>query len=273
MSGWRKVPFTKNRFAIYDMLNRARRFHAPVTGSVELDVTDTRARIRADRAKGRRVGLLSFLVRATALVVRAHPKLQRHLFTTWYGRPREIAFDRISCTLIVARKKEDGEEILLPLKLDDPDQLSVEEIQEILTEVRTKPLEALEEVQAMERIKKAPRFVLTWFSYKARSDPTFYAKYFGTYGLSSMMDPGGPVLALATVANTASAFLPSTLKERPWIVKGEIVPRSILNMSVVLDHHLVDGGESLRVGRTLRNLVEKPERVLGPPPGVGEDAG
>lgn len=266
-SGWREVEVTRNRLAIHDMLRRARRFHAPVTGSLELDITDARARIRADRKAGRKVSLIAFLLRATALVVKRFPKLQRHLFTTWYGRPREVVFDRISCTLIVARKAPDGEELVLPLLIQDVDQRPIEELHEIVQHHRTAPLEELEQLQAIERVKRAPRLALTWFSYKARSDPSFYLRYFGTYGLSSLMDPGGPVSAMATYANTAVAFLPSTIRERPWVVKGQVVPREILNLSSVIDHFLIDGGESLRIAHVLQELIEEPEHVLGPPHG------
>jgi pyruvate/2-oxoglutarate dehydrogenase complex dihydrolipoamide acyltransferase (E2) component len=254
---------TANRHLIHDLLARARKFHAPVTGSLELDVTDTRLRIQEDRRAGRRIGLVSYLVRATALLVQQRPLLQRHLFTTWYGRTREVVFDHITCTLIVSRKGPDGEPILLPLLLENVDRRSIEEIDAIIAEHRDRPIEELEQFKALERVKKAPRLALSWFSYKARSDPEFYLKYFGTYGLSSLIDPGGGINGLSTYANTAVAFLPSTLKMRPWVVRGKIVPREILNMSVVVDHNLIDGAEALKISHLLRDLVEKPHLVLG----------
>jgi pyruvate/2-oxoglutarate dehydrogenase complex dihydrolipoamide acyltransferase (E2) component len=261
---FRELPFTKNRQLISDMLTRARRFHAPVTGSLELDVTDTRARLRAETREGSRVGLVPYLVCATARVVRAHPVLKRHLFTTWYGRKREIEFDSISCTLIVARKSKDGESILFPLVIRDVDRLSIGEIAAIIADHRDRPIEELPQFQAMERIKRLPGLALTWVSYKARSDPRFYLEHFGTYGLSSLIDVGGAMNAMAVDANTAIAFLPSSLKKRPWVHQGKVVPREILNVSLVVDHNLVDGGESLRISHTVRDLIEKPERVLGP---------
>ncbi|MCK6551912.1 2-oxo acid dehydrogenase subunit E2 [Myxococcota bacterium] len=260
---WRELPFTPNRQVIHDMLARARRFHAPVTGSFELDVTDTRRAIRAVRKRGLKIGLVTYLVRATAMLVRESPSLQRHLFTTWYGRPREVAFDHISCTLIVARKGPTGETLLLPLVIPDVDRLGLAELDALVAHHRDAPLESLEQFQALERVKRAPRLALRWFSYKARSDPEFYLKYFGTYGLSSLIDPGGPMTAMSTYANTAVAFLPSTLKERPWLHEGRIVPREILNMSIVVDHNLIDGAECLRLGHRLRTLLEEPDEVLG----------
>jgi len=261
--GWREVEFTKHRQVVYDMLNRARRFHAPVSGSMEVDVTDARARIREERRAGRKVGMMAYLTRATALVVKEHPSLQRHLFTNWRGKKREVVFDTITCTLIVARKKADGELILLPLNIERPDEQTVEALHQVIQDARNQPLEQLEAFQSFEKVKRVPRPLLRLFSYKARSDPNFYRKYFGTYGLSSLMDAGGPGNAMATVANTAVAFLPSTIKERPWVVGKEIVPRTILNISAVFDHFLVDGGEIVRIAHSFRSKFEDPDRVLG----------
>lgn len=264
MTGYRQVKFTPHRQVVYDMLSRARRFHAPVTGCIEVDMTEARSRIRQERRAGRRLGLVAYLTRATALTIQRHDSLQRHLFTTWYGRPKEVVFDAIDCTLIVARRGPQGEEFLLPVLLRQVDTLTVDEIHATVQRYRTQRLDSLEEMQAFERIKRAPRVALSWFSYKARSDPAFYQRYFGTYGLSSMMDVGGSGNSLATVANTAVAFLPGTLKERPWVVQGQVVPRSILNLAMVFDHYLVDGAEGLRVARTLSQLLEHPDMILGP---------
>jgi len=264
MSGWRELPFTPHRQVVYDLLARARRFHAPVTGSFELDVTRTRDRIRGAKRDGQALSFIAYLVRATAMIVAKHPELRRHLFTTWWGRPRDVAFERISCTLIVARRAPGGEEILLPVLIPDVDRLSIEQLHALVQHHRSAPVEELEPYRAFERVKAAPRLALRWFSYKARSDPEFYQRYFGLYGLSSLMDPRGAENAMATYANTAVAFLPGTLRERPWVVGGEIVPRTILNLSVVFDHYLLDGAQMARVHSTLRALLEEPERVLGP---------
>ncbi len=264
MSDWKEIPYTANRYLIYDLLQRARRFHCPVTGNMEVDVTDTIARIDAEHAAGRDAGIIAYLARATALTIRRHPKLQRHIFTTWYGRPREVQFDRIHCTLIVARENSSGEEILLPLNLQDTDKMSIEDIHRAIREHKQKPVQSLEQLKAIEKVKQTPRIGLSWFSYKARSDPDFYLKYFGTYGLSSLLQREGPVNAISAVANTAVAFLPTSLRERPWVVKGQIVPRTILNIAVVVDHYLIDGGESLKIAHTLKGLLEDSTEILGP---------
>lgn len=262
---WQDVPFTANRQVIYDLLSRARRFHAPVSGSGEFDVTDLLARLDQEKAAGREVGLIAFLTRATALTVRAHPRLQHHLFTTWLGRPREVRFDHISCTLVVAREGEGGEQILLPMLLREVDTLSVEQIYRLIRENKQRPVHELPQLRALERLKRAPRLALAWFSYKARSDPAFYERHFGTYGLSSLLEPDGATLAVATVANTALAVLPTSLTLRPWVVDGQITPRWVLRMTAVFDHYLIDGGETMRISRTLRDLLDHPDRVLAPP--------
>ena len=262
---FRDVEFTRNRQVIHDLLLRAKRFHCSINATVELDVTDLLARIEAERAAGRDIGLVSFLVKATARLLELHPRLNHHLFTRWWGGRREVAFERIHCTLIVKRDGLGGEEILLPLVIRDANVKPVEEIHAIIRDHKRREVESLPQMKAMQKLKRLPRLALTWFSFKARSDPKFYSKYFGTYGLSSLIDEGGAGVAGATLANTASAFLPGTLKPRPAVVDGAIVSRTILSMGCVADHYVVDGMEALRAGTTLRQLVEDPAWLLDGP--------
>lgn len=259
---FREVPFTANRQVIYDFLSRASRFHCPVSASLEMDITETLARIEAEKEGGRSIGLVAFLVKATARLLEVHPKLNHHVFTSWFGRVREVAWDQINCTLIVARDGPGGEEMLFPMVIRVANELTVDAVHDLIRQHKQKRVEDLKQLKAMERIRKMPRFALRWFSYKTRSDPTFYAKYFGTYGLSSLLQPDGPGVGGATVANTASAFLPGTIMQRPRVIDGEIVPRTVLSMGVVIDHYVVDGMEALRAGRTLQSLVEDPGWLL-----------
>jgi pyruvate/2-oxoglutarate dehydrogenase complex dihydrolipoamide acyltransferase (E2) component len=261
---WREVEFTANRQLIHDLLLRARTFHAPVSANFELDITDLRARLQATARPARQWGLVSYVARATAIVVRKHPVLQRHLFTSWLGKKREVVFDRISCTLIVNRKASDGEDILFPLLIEDIDKMSIEEIDAFIARHRDGPFEELEQFKAMQRVRKAPRLALQWFSYKARSDPDFYLKYFGTYGVSALFEPNGALNAMSNYANTVIAFLPTSMRQRPWVHEGKIVPREILNLAVVFDHNLIDGLAAKDVSHSIRDVFEKPDLVLSP---------
>lgn len=51
--------------------------------------------------------------------------------------------------------------------------------------------------------------------------------------------------------------------ERPWVVDGDIVARRIVQLSLVFDHRVCDGGEAARLLRRIAELIEHPLRAFG----------
>src|SRR5262249_45011217 len=151
----------------------------------------------------------------------------------------------VSCNLAILRNGPGGEKILLPAVLRNSNRMSLDEIESTIRRCRQTPLAELPEVQAIERAKKMPLLAFKYFSFKVRSDARYYQRHFGTYGMSSLLRSGGrstPQTSVTHVyANTAIAFAPMRIADEPCVVDGQIVPRKILTMTVVGDHHVVDG--------------------------------
>ena len=245
---FREVPFTRNRELVSDLMLRARLFHMPVTSMCEFDVTELEARLEREKTRGRSLGMAAFMTAATSKLL---------------GRRREVAFDEISCTLVVQRTAKSGEDILFPLVLRNTNKLTVDDIQAHIREHKRDDIESLKQFKNLQRVKNMPRLALKYFSFKARSDPEFYLKYFGTYGLSSLMAQDASAFTMSTIANTAVAFFPATIKERPVVIGGQVVPRTIMNFGFVFDHYILDGLDMMRATESMRALVEEPQHVLG----------
>jgi pyruvate dehydrogenase E2 component (dihydrolipoamide acetyltransferase) len=49
--------------------------------------------------------------------------------------------------------------------------------------------------------------------------------------------------------------------ERPWVVRGEIVPRRIVQLSLVFDHRVCDGGYASGFLRTIVDAIEHPAQL------------
>jgi len=254
------IPYTKNREVIYDMLTRAKKFHCSVGGTYEFDVTDLLAKVRNAKHAGKEVSLMACMVKATSLVMERHPRFNHHMFHGLFGK-KEVSFDHISCNMVVARQNDKGEKVIFPLILKNSHQMSLEEITKAIHHNRTADLETLPQIKAFEKMKRMPRFALRWFSYKVRSDPKFYEKYFGTFGLSSMVRRGWGATAGHSLSNTGSAFLPGTILERPTVVDGEIRIRKILFMMLLVDHYILDGMDMLEGMKTMYDLLAHPEMM------------
>ena len=200
------------------------------------------------------------IIKATSLVLRAHPRFNHHLFAGLFRR-YEVAFDSICCNLIVMRRGKNRERLLFPLLLERSDELSVTEIQEIIDHHRYGKLDDLEQFQAMERVKKMPRIALSWFSYKCRSDYRFYRKYFGTYGISEMAVGSFGPRGGHVIANTAAAFVIGPLFDVPEYENGQILTRKIQGITLISDHFVVDGVDILEGMRRLDRLFRNPANL------------
>ena len=250
-------PLSNHRLVVYDLLARAKRYHCSITSCWDFEVSALEA---ARRAGARPLGVTACLAKATALVLARHPRLNRHLFHGLRG-PFEVTFPEVRCQLVVVRRGPGGEQVLLPLIVEQADRRSVAEIQDQIDHHRRAPLAELPQFAAFERVKRLPRLALRWFSYKARSDPAFYARYFGSYGLSSLASRGGSAHALDAVSNTGISFLVGGVHEAPIVQEGALAVGKVLTVAAVVDHFLIDGLEVVEAMRTLRRLLADPAQL------------
>jgi pyruvate/2-oxoglutarate dehydrogenase complex dihydrolipoamide acyltransferase (E2) component len=254
------VPYTKNRELIYDLLTRAKRFHSSVSVSCEFDVEDLLKARKGHQVNGRPVGMTACVIKATGLVLAKYPRFNHHLFHGLF-RKYEVAFDTINCTLIVMRRDPSGERLLFPVIIERADELSVEEIQAIIDQHKFGKLEDLPQVAALQRLKRLPRVALSYMSYKVRSDYRFYQRYFGTYGVSPMPSKRLKATGGHTYSNTCSSFLIGPVRDKPVVVRGEIVVQKQLGVILVADHFLVDGMDILEALRYLDKVLGKPAHL------------
>ena len=250
-----------NRMVIYDLLQRTRRYHCPIGAVYEWDFTDTLARLDALQAAGSPIGLAAMITKATATVMAEHPRLNRRLFYGLRG-PKMVEFDEISCNLVILRKGRDGRDLIFPLVLRRVDQLSVQEIAEEIHRHKTMPLGDVPQLRQLRALKKIPRPLLRAHDFKVRTDPGYFIKKFGTYGLSAMTHRDSGLIGGQAIA-PSTTFYPTNIQDRPMVKDGEIVIRTTLLFGVMVDHYVADGMETIRASQRLKQLIEEPEHILG----------
>jgi hypothetical protein len=79
----------------------------------------------------------------------------------------------------------------------------------------------------------------------------------GTIGASSIciFGKGRSLWGLAPVIPVLDLFVGS-ITWKPVVVEGQVVPREILNLTVIMDHDVIDGVPAARFVRRLVELVE-----------------
>lgn len=90
-----------------------------------------------------------------------------------------------------------------------------------------------------------------------RRDPTIHVSMAGTVGVTAigMFGKGHSGWGLETTRHSLDLIVGST-SLKPAVVEGRIEPRQILNLTVVFDHHVIDGAPAARFTRRLLELIE-----------------
>jgi pyruvate/2-oxoglutarate dehydrogenase complex dihydrolipoamide acyltransferase (E2) component len=243
-------------------VRRSRRYHANIGGTCAIDVTDLMAKLQVEKDKGTPIGLVPVLIKATAKVMKRHPKLNRQFFQGLVRR-YEVQFNEANCATIVRRTTPDGQDVLINVTFLRADEMDVRDIAKKIRHCQTAPLEQIPEYQLMSRLLKMPSALRAWFSFKARSDHKFIAKNIpATYGLSSFA--GGSRVAFTptqTISPYCATFFPSSVTDRPWVVDGQIQVRKILEINMTLDHYLIDGGDGVTALSQLAEILSRPEML------------
>lgn len=252
---------SKNRVFIYHFLRRTQRFNCPISGTFHFDVTDLLQAIQKARSDGRRIGMVACLTRATAKAMEANPRLNNRIFHGLFGK-REVSFDHIHCGMLAGRKDNEGEDILIPVIIPNANELSVDEIHSLIKDNKSKPLEELDAYNALEKARNLPRFIIPLVHYLFRASPKLGASKSSTYGISSIMQEGSKMVSSSAPANQTT-FFPVSLGEQAVAYKGEVAVRTIMAITICVDHFLVDGMDAQRCGETLQEYLENPEKLLG----------
>jgi len=103
------------------------------------------------------------------------------------------------------------------------------------------------------------------------SNPVWFKRFGGTVGMSSigMFGPGGgwgipiaPLTLMITVGGIAT---------KPRYVNGTLEPRELLDVTISVDHDLVDGAPAARFARSLAELLENADALTSPARTRGTD--
>jgi 2-oxoisovalerate dehydrogenase E2 component (dihydrolipoyl transacylase) len=191
-------------------------FTAPhVTEFLTIDVTpmmELRAKLK-DSAEFRGVKLtpLAFAAKAVCLAVRRTPDVN----ATWDGATNEIVYkDYVHLGIAAATPRG----LIVP-KVRDADAMSLRQL-----------AESLEQLTATAREGKTPPADM--------ANGTITITNVGVFGV----DTGTPIINPGESAILAFG----AIRDMPWVVSGQVVPRKVLQLALSFDHRVVDGQQGSR---------------------------
>ncbi len=218
-------------------------------GLVQLDVTDA---IEAMERDGER-SLTAFVIASVGRAAAEHPAV--HAYRDFLGRLVEHA--DIDVATMIEVETASGPFPLAHV-VRSAHGRSVEDISDEIHRVKVTPRQS-QSGRWLNRfaapLTRIPFLVAAFYWCAARSVTA--RRRVGTVLVSSVgMFIGGSGHGIGVQTIMPVTVLVGGITERPWVVDGEVVVRSILDLTVTIDHTTVDGGPAARFGATLRELLE-----------------
>jgi pyruvate/2-oxoglutarate dehydrogenase complex dihydrolipoamide acyltransferase (E2) component len=230
----------------------------PVYGLLEVDVTLARRLIGVHAARtGETLSFTGFLTACLAKAVDEDRSIQAYL----KGRRQKVLFDDVNVGMMIERKVGAGR-ALMGHVLRAANHKSYRAIHDEIRAVQAAPIPPGHGMPRWFRIGTLlpwplSRLFMAAMRWMGRRDPRIGVAMGGTVAVTSVgMFGGGHHGWALTPTPSTLALVVGGIAWKPVVVDGRIEPRELLDLSLMFDHDVVDGGPAARFTRRLVELIE-----------------
>jgi pyruvate/2-oxoglutarate dehydrogenase complex dihydrolipoamide acyltransferase (E2) component len=255
--GYHIEPIPRVRRFSLDAGYLGRRRHI-VHALIEVDVTEPRTAIRAHKAQtGETLSFTAFIINCLGKAVQAHPHLGA--FRDW--RNRLVIFDDVNVNTMI-EVEMGGKTVPMPHIFKGLNRRTFREIHDEMRSTQTQPARTTES-RFMGWFVWLPAFLRRAFYWAVMRMPQRFRSYSSSVMVTAvgMFGRGGGWAI--TMPNFTLTVALGGITEKPWVVEGEIKIREVLDMTVSIDHDIVDGAPAARFVNELRELVEDGYGLVG----------
>ncbi|MBK7409559.1 MAG: 2-oxo acid dehydrogenase subunit E2 [Saprospirales bacterium] len=249
-------PFPRSRIATFDVYAVGKQKHH-ISVLLECDVTDARQQLKAWKNQGRKVTFTSWLLKVIADTVGQHPEVAAFL----HDKRKLIVFDDVNISLIVEKEVE-GKKVPIPLVIEKAQKKSMEEIAAEIEQAKRARLSGKDIV-----LKRKTGFFeslyyhlpgsfrrMVW-RYLLRHPRTAY-RQMGNVGVTSVGMMGQVNGWFVHSSVHPLCFGIGSIIKKPVVKDDAIVAREVLNLTMLIDHDVIDGAP---MARFVGELVKKVE--------------
>jgi hypothetical protein len=226
-------------------------------GLLEVDVTVLRRFIAAHQAQtGETLSFTGFLAFCLAHAVDENKAVQTYM----KGHKQLAIFDDVDVGLMIERQVGASRELTGYVVRGANRKTYLEIHQEIRSAQSTSPSDG--EMPAWFRTAMLlpwpfSRMVSALLAWATRRDPSIPVSMAGTVGITAvgMFGKGHTGWGLEPTRHSLDLIVGTTTL-KPAVVEGRLEPREILHLTLVFDHHVIDGAPATRFTRRLVELIE-----------------
>lgn len=256
MEGYKIQEFPKTRIATVDVCEIGQQKHH-IAAMIEIDVTGSRVKIKKYKNEICKISFTAWLIKAISLTIRDHELAAAYL----KGKRRVIIFNDINVSIVV-EKKINGQKVPIPLIIEKANDRSIESITKQINEARDEVMSDKDMVLQrrsgqMERIYYLlPGFIRRYFWRYLLKHPRLAYKRMGNVAVTSV----------GMMGNVNGWFIPksvhpicfgiSSVMKKPVVIDDKIEIREMLNITVLIDHDVIDGAAMARFISDLSDNIE-----------------
>lgn len=246
----------ESRIASVDVLTMSRRKNH-IAALLEVDVTLARENIKILRRKGESLGFNSWLISIIAKAVQHHPRVAAYL----WGRKKLLSFNGIHVSILV-EKEMNGQKVPLPMVVTNAEQKTASEIAGEIEAERTKVPGKREVVLNRKRKRyemlyyHLPGFIRRLFWCYLLSNPKTAFKLMGNVVISTPGMMGRINGWFIQKSIHPLSFGIGSVVRKPMVIGNEIAIREVLQLTVLLDHDVIDGAPMVRFLNDFIKLAE-----------------
>jgi pyruvate/2-oxoglutarate dehydrogenase complex dihydrolipoamide acyltransferase (E2) component len=242
-------PFPSNRRLVTAALGAGRRT-VPMHGLMDLDVTEASRLVAAHDPP---LSFTAFIIASVARAAATHPQV--HAYRNWRGQL--VTHRHVDVSTIVEISTPQGPFPLVHTVRD----ADIRELADISAELlRAKcPVDHQRHslAQLVPVVTRIPGLVRTMYAALSRS--VRLRQRSGTVAVTAVgMFAGGGGFAIAPLALMSLQVVVGGISDRPRVIDGHVEARTVLDLTVTIDHNVVDGAPAARFGAELRTLIEAP---------------
>lgn len=242
-------PISIARRSAQDSGRLARQAHI-VHGLIEVDVTDARQLIREyEETSGKELSFTAFLIFCLGKAIEHNPHL--HAYRNW--RNQLVIYDEVNVVTMIEIMK-DGQYVPMPHLLIGVNKTSLEELSNDIHAAKIQP-SIVKGWKFLSWFMRLPFFVRRIFYWYVKSVPQLFRNNSSSVVVTAVGMFGRSGGWGIPASNFTLGVTVGGIAEKPGVVDGTISIREFLDLTISVDHDIVDGAPIARFIQQLREYI------------------
>lgn len=257
MTECRIQKFPKSRIATNDVCSIGLQKHH-ITALIEVDVSGSREKIKLLKRNNNKISFTAWLIKVISKTIKDYQNVAGYL----QGKRTVLVFNDVNVSIAV-EKDLNGHKVPIPLIIEKASERSIESITRQINDARNQILSDKDIVlhnksTRLERFYYVlPGFIRRYFWRYLIKHPHFAFRKMGNVAVTSIGMIGKANGWFIPISVHPVCFGIGKISKKPIVIDDKIEIREILNITVLLDHDVIDGSQMAGFIGKLTDNIEK----------------